>query len=285
MRGLRVASLAAGRTRRAPCGTAWVARRIVARNEVNRAGTYYSVNGARLAHPIQLPRPPLLLSAEGPRALRLAARYADVWATLAGHFGDARAGDTGERATEKQALAKTKIKVEELASQRRGRTARWLDPPLRARVPSVRRSTLVARRLITLSGRTRRPGSTSSSSTGHPCRTSGSGGPCRRAAHGRGAHRRSAVELSISGVAVACSPRHFPVQGPAHGEPTRVQQVVQQCGRNRAIRGGSTRVCARGKSPSRASCAAFRKPPVGSSSLPVGSVFSEQVRNFPSSVR
>lgn len=80
-------------------------------NEVSRAGTYYSVRGAHLASPVQQPRPPLLVSAEGPRALRLAARYADAWSTLAGQWG---ADGSGGRASEQQALAATKAKVEEL---------------------------------------------------------------------------------------------------------------------------------------------------------------------------
>lgn len=80
-------------------------------NEVSRAGTYYSVRGAHLASPVQQPRPPLLVSAEGPRALRLAARYADAWSTLAGQWV---ADGSGGGASEQQALAATKAKVEEL---------------------------------------------------------------------------------------------------------------------------------------------------------------------------
>ena len=80
-------------------------------NEVSRAGTYYSVRGAHLASPVQQPRPPLLVSAEGPRALRLAARYADAWSTLAGQWVADAAGGS---ASEQQALAATKAKVNEL---------------------------------------------------------------------------------------------------------------------------------------------------------------------------
>ena len=56
-----------------------------------------------------------------------------------------------------------------------------------------------------------------------------------------------------------------------HSKHRPVQQVVQQWGRNRAVRGCSPRAHACGNSENRASSAAFRKPPVGSSSLPVGS--------------
>ena len=87
---------------------------LLRRSDVTRAGTYYSVTGARLAAPVQRPRLPLVIPAEGPRALRLAARYADAWVTLAGRFGDARPGGAGERATDAEALAKTKARVEEL---------------------------------------------------------------------------------------------------------------------------------------------------------------------------
>lgn len=79
--------------------------------EVTRAGSSYSVTGARLGPPVQLPRPPLVVSAEGPRALRLTARFADAWSTLGGQWAEAGAGG---QATEEQALRTTKEKVEHL---------------------------------------------------------------------------------------------------------------------------------------------------------------------------
>ena len=46
------------------------------------SGAYYSAVDARtLPGPVQQPRPPLIVAANGPRALRLAARYGDGWAT------------------------------------------------------------------------------------------------------------------------------------------------------------------------------------------------------------
>ena len=51
---------------------------------VTRAGEHYSVTGAHLPAPVQLPRPPLVVAAEGNRTLRLVARYADAWVTLGG---------------------------------------------------------------------------------------------------------------------------------------------------------------------------------------------------------
>jgi len=45
-------------------------------------GTYYTAVDARSTPgPVQRPRPPLVVAANGPRALRLAARYGDGWVT------------------------------------------------------------------------------------------------------------------------------------------------------------------------------------------------------------
>jgi alkanesulfonate monooxygenase SsuD/methylene tetrahydromethanopterin reductase-like flavin-dependent oxidoreductase (luciferase family) len=83
-------------------------------NEVTRAGTYYATRGARLGGPRQRPRPPLLVSAEGPRALRIAARYADAWSTLGRPSGKVWAGGTTEAVREAEALSSTKAKIAEL---------------------------------------------------------------------------------------------------------------------------------------------------------------------------
>lgn len=55
------------------------------RNEVTTyRGRYYQVENAEMhPAPIQRPRPPLTLAAWGPTTLRIAARYADSWNTLA----------------------------------------------------------------------------------------------------------------------------------------------------------------------------------------------------------
>lgn len=45
---------------------------------------HYSVTGAQLPEPVQRPRPPLVVAAEGRRSLRLVARHADAWVTLGG---------------------------------------------------------------------------------------------------------------------------------------------------------------------------------------------------------
>ena len=59
-----------------------------------------------------------------------------------------------------------------------------------------------------------------------------------------------------------------------------VQQSAQQLGRNRAVQRGTARVYTCGKVASRACLTAIRKPPVGSSSLPVGSVFLRELTRF-----
>jgi alkanesulfonate monooxygenase SsuD/methylene tetrahydromethanopterin reductase-like flavin-dependent oxidoreductase (luciferase family) len=46
-------------------------------------GRYYHADGAVMnPRPVQLPRPPLVIAALGPRMLRHAARYADIWNSL-----------------------------------------------------------------------------------------------------------------------------------------------------------------------------------------------------------
>ena len=43
-------------------------------------GRYYSTEGALLRPaPVQRPRPPFTLAAQGPAAMKIAARYADTW--------------------------------------------------------------------------------------------------------------------------------------------------------------------------------------------------------------
>jgi alkanesulfonate monooxygenase SsuD/methylene tetrahydromethanopterin reductase-like flavin-dependent oxidoreductase (luciferase family) len=63
----------------------------VLRGEADYAGTHYRTEGfQRGPFPVQQPRPPLMIAAQGPRTLRVAARFADAWNALAG-FG--RSGD------------------------------------------------------------------------------------------------------------------------------------------------------------------------------------------------
>jgi alkanesulfonate monooxygenase SsuD/methylene tetrahydromethanopterin reductase-like flavin-dependent oxidoreductase (luciferase family) len=56
--------------------------RLLSNDRVDFAGDYYQAVDARSTPgPTQRPRPPLIVAANGPRALRLAARYGDAWVT------------------------------------------------------------------------------------------------------------------------------------------------------------------------------------------------------------
>jgi alkanesulfonate monooxygenase SsuD/methylene tetrahydromethanopterin reductase-like flavin-dependent oxidoreductase (luciferase family) len=56
--------------------------RLLRNDRVDFAGDYYRAVDARsIPGPTQSPRPPLVVAANGPRALRLAARYGDGWVT------------------------------------------------------------------------------------------------------------------------------------------------------------------------------------------------------------
>lgn len=55
----------------------------VLRGESDVEATHYRTSGMAVAPgPVQQPRPPITLAAHGPRSLRLAARYADVWNSI-----------------------------------------------------------------------------------------------------------------------------------------------------------------------------------------------------------
>lgn len=82
---------------------------------VHRDGTYYSVRAAQLVQPVQQPRPPLVVAAEGRRALRLVARYADAWSTIGGYQPTAWAGGTGHPVTEAEALDATRVRIDQLS--------------------------------------------------------------------------------------------------------------------------------------------------------------------------
>jgi alkanesulfonate monooxygenase SsuD/methylene tetrahydromethanopterin reductase-like flavin-dependent oxidoreductase (luciferase family) len=56
--------------------------RLLRTDRVNFSGTYYTAVDARtVPGPVQTPRPPLLVAANGPRTLALAAQYGDGWIT------------------------------------------------------------------------------------------------------------------------------------------------------------------------------------------------------------
>ncbi|TMF09876.1 MAG: LLM class flavin-dependent oxidoreductase [Chloroflexi bacterium] len=89
--------------------------RLLRGEAVSREGTYYSVQTAPLVQPAQRPRPPLVVAAEGPQALRLVARYADAWSTIGGYQPTVWAGGTGQRFSEAEALSSTRARVEQLS--------------------------------------------------------------------------------------------------------------------------------------------------------------------------
>ncbi|WP_305786901.1 LLM class flavin-dependent oxidoreductase [Symbioplanes lichenis] len=63
--------------------------RLLTSDHVSFEGAYYSAVDARtLPGPVQQPRPPLIVAANGPRGLRLAARHGDGWATTGAMFTD-----------------------------------------------------------------------------------------------------------------------------------------------------------------------------------------------------
>jgi alkanesulfonate monooxygenase SsuD/methylene tetrahydromethanopterin reductase-like flavin-dependent oxidoreductase (luciferase family) len=67
--------------------------RLLRTNRVDYSGAYYTAVDARSTPgPVQRPRPPLLVAANGPRTLALAARYGDGWITTGAE------SDAGEEA-------------------------------------------------------------------------------------------------------------------------------------------------------------------------------------------
>jgi len=63
--------------------------RLLDNDKVDFAGTYYRAVDARsLPGPVQRPHPPLVVAANGPRTLRLAARYGDGWVTTGAQAQD-----------------------------------------------------------------------------------------------------------------------------------------------------------------------------------------------------
>jgi alkanesulfonate monooxygenase SsuD/methylene tetrahydromethanopterin reductase-like flavin-dependent oxidoreductase (luciferase family) len=58
--------------------------RLLRGERVDHAGRFYRAQGVQLPPPVQQPRPPLVIAAQAPSSLRLAARYADCWNSLGG---------------------------------------------------------------------------------------------------------------------------------------------------------------------------------------------------------
>jgi alkanesulfonate monooxygenase SsuD/methylene tetrahydromethanopterin reductase-like flavin-dependent oxidoreductase (luciferase family) len=63
--------------------------RLLRGERLDFVGQYYRAGGEPLATPVQRPRPPLVIAAQGKGSLRLAARFADVWNTMGGQDSSA----------------------------------------------------------------------------------------------------------------------------------------------------------------------------------------------------
>jgi len=78
--------------------------RLLRGETVSRETGYYPMRNAWIERPLQTPRPPILVAGQGPRAIRVAARRADIWNTLGGEpiEGEARSVDDAIAATRRQ---------------------------------------------------------------------------------------------------------------------------------------------------------------------------------------
>ena len=83
--------------------------RLLRGETVEGTGRQYPVTRASLVGPVQRPRPPIIMAAEGPRAIRLAAQRADGWCTLGG-----RLATRGASVSDQEATSATRARVEEL---------------------------------------------------------------------------------------------------------------------------------------------------------------------------
>lgn len=86
--------------------------RLLRAEPMDHRGRYYRAEQVRLGPPIQRPRPPLIVAAQGPRGIRTAARWADGWNTLGGQpMGRSNPIPLGE------AVARTREQVRSLEEQ------------------------------------------------------------------------------------------------------------------------------------------------------------------------
>ncbi len=78
--------------------------RLLRGETVTRETGHYPMRNAWIEQPLQAPRPPILVAGQGPRAIRVAARRADIWNTLGGEpiEGEARSLDDAMAATRRQ---------------------------------------------------------------------------------------------------------------------------------------------------------------------------------------
>ena len=60
-----------------------IVNRLLSHEETTYHGRYYQIDAAALRpHPVQSPRPPIVIAAMGPVMLRHAAKHADIWNSL-----------------------------------------------------------------------------------------------------------------------------------------------------------------------------------------------------------
>lgn len=83
--------------------------RLLRGESVEGAGDRYPVTRAMLVRPVQHPRPPIVVAAEGPRAIQLAAQRADGWCTLGG-----RPTTRGASVSDQEAASATRARVQDL---------------------------------------------------------------------------------------------------------------------------------------------------------------------------
>jgi alkanesulfonate monooxygenase SsuD/methylene tetrahydromethanopterin reductase-like flavin-dependent oxidoreductase (luciferase family) len=79
-------------------------------------GQHYRAAVEALPAPLQQPRPPLIVAANGKRGLQLTARYADEWNSLAGQPFSSSMGGTGERVSLADAVVATQQLGERLSA-------------------------------------------------------------------------------------------------------------------------------------------------------------------------
>lgn len=94
--------------------------RLLRGETIERHRGHYATDGAVVTPPLQRPRPPLVIAADGPRLIDLAARRADAWNTLGGQ--PMRGGGAGEVSfTEALDSTRRRIGLLREACQRAGR--------------------------------------------------------------------------------------------------------------------------------------------------------------------
>jgi alkanesulfonate monooxygenase SsuD/methylene tetrahydromethanopterin reductase-like flavin-dependent oxidoreductase (luciferase family) len=78
--------------------------RLLRGETVTKEAGHYRMKDAVIEPTIQHPRPPILVAAQGPRGLRIAVRYADIWNSLGGQpaFGEALSFAAAVAATREQ---------------------------------------------------------------------------------------------------------------------------------------------------------------------------------------